>query len=139
MATVALHSNTYFAARIGEPAGFDVFDDFDVGAIKESTRSLAHRVFRKTMDAVWPTVERLGLRETAETVQRAVGLVHHESTAYEMAERTTDRVLNPVDDIDSDLFLWVHYMDPHRPFYMHLDDPAYTDERLTPDEIHELM
>jgi arylsulfatase A-like enzyme len=141
--TVGLHSNTYFAARIGEPAGFDIFEDFDVGASgeTEATRSSVHRLFRKTMDAIRPTVERFGLREKAETMQRTIfpARLIHESTAYETAERTTNRALELVDDVEGELFLWVHYMDPHRPFCMHLDEPEYTDERLSSEEIHDLM
>lgn len=141
--TVGLHSNTYFAARIGEPAGFDIFEDFNVAATEETeaTRSPVHRLFRKTMDVIRPTVERFGLRERAETIQRAIfpARIIHESTAYETAERTTDRALELVDEVEGDFFLWVHYMDPHRPFGMHLDEPEYTDKHLSSDKIHELM
>jgi arylsulfatase A-like enzyme len=141
--TIGLHSNTYFSARIGEPSGFDIFDDFNVGVSeeREATRSPAHRLFRKTMDAIRPTVERFGLREKAETIQRAIFPAHiiHESTAYETAERTTDRALELVDKVEGDLFFWVHYMDPHRPFGMHIDELEYVDKCLNSDEIHELM
>jgi hypothetical protein len=143
LTAIGVHSNTYFAARIGPPAGFDEFEDFGVGETEEeeATRSIQHRAFRRVMDTVRPTVERLGIREAAERVQRKVfpsGLIH-ESTAYETATRTTDRALELVDDTDGDVFLWVHYMDPHRPFCMHVDDPAFTDEGLSDDEIHQLM
>lgn len=141
--TVGIHSNTYFAARIGRPVGFDLFEDFDVATSseEEDVRSTPHRMFRKTMDLVRPTVERLGIRDVAESVQRAVfpSSLIHESTAYETAERTTDRALELISDVEGDIFLWVHYMDPHRPFCMHIDDPAFSNETLSDDDIHTLM
>lgn len=140
---VGVHSNTYFATRIGRPAGFDIFEDFDVATSNEdeAVRSTPHRVFRKTMDIVRPTVERLGIRELAESAQRAVfpSSLIHESTAYETAERTTDRALELASEVEGDIFLWIHYMDPHRPFCMHIDDPEFSDAKLSDREIHTLM
>lgn len=140
--TVGIHSNTYFATRIGRPSGFDQFEDFDVAASEEEiVRSVPHRAFRWTMDIVRPTVESLGVRDLAESVQRVVfpSRLIHESTAYKAGERTTNRALEMTADINGDLFLWVHYMDPHRPFCMHIDDPAYSDVDLSSDDIHDLM
>ncbi|SEA38107.1 Arylsulfatase A [Haloplanus vescus] len=141
--TVGVHSNTYFATRVGRPSGFDHFEDFDVTGSdeEEAVRSISHRVFRRTMDTVRPAVERLGVRDFAERIQRTIfpSRLIHESTAYETGERTTDRALEMAAEVDGDLFLWVHYMDPHRPFCMHIDDPAYSDKDLSSDEIHDLM
>lgn len=141
--TVGIHSNTYFAARVGRPAGFNRFEDFGVAESSEdeAVRSTPHRMFRKTMDVIRPTVERLGMRELAESVQRTVfpSSLIHESTAYETAERTTDRALELVSGVENNVFLWVHYMDPHRPFCMHIDDPAFSNETLSNDDIHALM
>ena len=140
--SIGVHSNTYFATRIGRPAGFDVFEDFGIAeSDEERVRSTRQRIFRRTMDTVRPTVERLGLRRVAESVQRACFPSHliHESTPYETAETTTDRALELVSAVDGDIFLWVHYMDPHRPFCMHIDDPAFGDENPSGDEVHTLM
>jgi arylsulfatase A-like enzyme len=141
--SIGVHSNTYFAARIGRPTGFDRFEDFDVAESSEddAVRSVPHRMFRKTMDLVRPAVERLGIRDLAESVQRAVfpSRFIHESTAYETAERTTNRALELISEVEDDVFLWVHYMDPHRPFCMHIDDPAFSNETLSSDDIHSLM
>ncbi|WP_135662758.1 sulfatase [Halorhabdus rudnickae] len=143
VASVGVHSNTYFGARIGRPSGFDVMEDFEMASAEqaESVRSTPHRIFRKTMDAVRPTVEHLGIRDLAEAVQQKIFPARfiHESTAYERGKRTTDRALELAAKVDGDLFLWVHYMDPHRPFCMHISDPAYVDRHLSSDEIHDLM
>lgn len=139
---VGVHSNTYFATRIGRPIGFDRFEDFGVAESdeEERARSPMQQVFRQAMDQIRPTVERLGVRDIAERIQTTLFPPHliHESTAYETAAETTDRALELVEDVDGDLFLWVHYMDPHRPFCMHIDDPAYS-KPVSQDEVHSLM
>lgn len=138
---IGVHSNTYFATRIDRPVGFDEFEDFGVAeSDEERVRSPTQRAFRQVMDQVRPTVERLGVRDIAERVQKTIFPAHliHESTSYETAAETTDRALELVDGVDGDMFLWVHYMDPHRPFCMHIDDPAYSDP-VSQDEVHSLM
>lgn len=142
VSTVGVHSNTYFATRIGRPSGFDRFEDFDViGSEDESVRSVPHRAFRRAMDVIRPTVERLGIRERAEAIQQTIfpSRLIHESTAYETGEQTTNRALELAAEVDGDLFLWVHYMDPHRPFCMHIDDPRYGNVDLSSSQIHNLM
>jgi len=141
--TVGVHSNTYLSARVGRLHGFDRYEEFGVGeAEDDTTRSTGQALFRRAMDVVRPTVERLGVRDAAEAVQRALFPTRliHETTPYTPAEETTDRTLELVDGVpdDRDLFLWVHYMDPHRPFTAHVDDPAYAPD-LEADEIHDLM
>jgi len=161
VATFGVHSNAYLATRVGRPAGFEAFEDFGVagdgdgdegtggdhdgGAGTDDARtdsSLAHRAFRGTMDLIRPTVEALGVRPLAERIQERLFPAHliHEVSVYENAERTTDRALAWLDGLDDDeeFFTWVHYMDPHRPYGIDLEDPAYADpadER----EIRELM
>jgi arylsulfatase A-like enzyme len=159
VATLGVHSNVYFASRAGEPAGFDEFETFGVlgdgagdgddgatgdaeAAGRGATTSATHRLFRRTMDLVRPTVEALGVRDLADRVQRFVfpaGLIH-ELSVYEDAAATTDRVLAWLDGLpaDREFFAWVHYMDPHRPYGIDLDDPAYADP-ATESEIRDLM
>jgi arylsulfatase A-like enzyme len=62
----------------------------------------------------------------------------HEFSVYEDAETTTDRALAWLEDVNGEFFLWVHYMDPHRPYGMDLDDPTYT-HPADESEIAELM
>lgn len=59
---------------------------------------------------------------------------------YVDAARVTDEVIGWVDGTDSDgFFLWVHYMEGHRPYGVHDDDPAFLDEPVDEDRIRELM
>ena len=141
VATGAVHSNTYFGSKAPSVEGFDSFFDFGVSATDESDQGpLYKRAFRRSMDYVRPVVTRLGVRELAERVQERVfpASLIHEFTVYENAERTTDRALSWVDTVDGDFFLWAHYMDPHRPYGIDLDDPAYADP-ADESEIRELM
>jgi hypothetical protein len=139
--TGGIHSNTYFGSVGTEVPGFDTFEDFGVSGIDESSRGpTTKRLFRRSMDYVRPMVERLGIRAVAERVQQAVfpASMIHEFSVYEDAETTTDRALAWLNDVDGEFFLWVHYMDPHRPYGMDLADPAYT-RPADESEIAELM
>ncbi|WP_158057395.1 sulfatase-like hydrolase/transferase [Halorussus halophilus] len=59
---------------------------------------------------------------------------------YTSAERVTDRATEWIrDNQHDDFFLWIHYMEAHRPYGVHDTDPAYPDEQLDRDRIKELM
>lgn len=139
--TGGIHSNTYFGGVGTDIPGFDTFEDFGVSGVDESSQGpTTKHLFRQSMDYVRPIVERFGIRAVAERVQQAVfpASMIHEFSVYEDAETTTDRALAWLDDVDGEFFLWVHYMDPHRPYGMGLVDPAYT-RPADESEIAELM
>lgn len=130
VSTAGIHSNTYFGGVGSEVPGFDMFEDFGVSGTDESAQwSTRKRLFRRCMDLLRPAVQRLGIRPLAERVQQAIfpASMIHEFSVYENAETTTDRALDWLDGVDDEFFLWVHYMDPHRPYGIDLADPAYTD------------
>ncbi|AFK18199.1 sulfatase [Haloferax mediterranei ATCC 33500] len=59
---------------------------------------------------------------------------------YTSAEQVTDQALSWLDsNAESDFFLWIHYMEAHRPYGVHDDDPAYLDAPLGEDRIKALM
>ncbi|WP_311172587.1 sulfatase [Halobellus ordinarius] len=129
VSTAGIHSNTYFGGVGTDVPGFDTFEDFGVSGTDSANRGPPHkRLFRQTMDVVRPVVERLGVRSAAERIQQVIfpASMIHEFSVYEDAETTTDRALTWLEDVDGEFFLWVHYMDPHRPYGMDLDDPVYT-------------
>lgn len=141
--TCGIHSNTYFGTRASHVTGFDTWEDFGVtSADATQNETTAKRLFRQTMDRVRPVVERLGVRRAAERVQEAVfpASMIIEFTVYENAATTTDRALEWLSnrDTDEEFFLWVHYMDPHRPYGIDLDDPAYADP-MSESDIKDLM
>lgn len=126
--TAGFHSNTLFSNQVERTAGFDRYEDFGSGEEDDAETPATERAYRTLVDTLRPVVERLGVREYAERVQEFVfptSLVH-DFTVYVDAETLTDEVLDWVTDhADEDFFLWVHYMDPHRPYGIDVEDPAF--------------
>ncbi|MFB6137284.1 MAG: sulfatase [Halobacteriaceae archaeon] len=130
--TAGFHSNAMLANAVGDVHGFDVFEDFDVAAEKEAGAGeggLSQRLYDRLVDTLRPVVERLGVRDRAERIQEAVfpAEMVHAPSVYTDAEATTDAVLEYLADPPEEFFCWVHYMDPHRPYGIDLEDPAYGD------------
>ncbi|MEF8818743.1 MAG: sulfatase [Haloferacaceae archaeon] len=125
--TCAIHSNTFFASKFDHIHGVDVYEDFFGQADHDDDIPLSNRAARRVFDAVRPRLKRLGVFEAARRLQERVlppSLIH-EVAVFESAETTTDRALQFVDSTDRDFFAWVHYMDPHRPYAINADDPAF--------------
>ncbi|HMB49027.1 MAG TPA: sulfatase [Natronoarchaeum rubrum] len=141
--TAGFHSNALFSNRVGDVAGFDRYEDFGVADEQEeaNTSSGVELAYDRVVDTLRPIVERLGVRDYAELVQERLfptSLIH-ELSVYVDAETLTDEVLAWTEDhADEDFFLWVHYMDPHRPYGIDPADPAFADP-IGDDEIRDLM
>lgn len=59
---------------------------------------------------------------------------------YTSAESVTNRALEWLENHrDEDYFLWIHYMEGHRPYGVHDSEPRYLDSVLEEDRIRELM
>jgi arylsulfatase A-like enzyme len=140
--TAGFHSNTFFATRVADVRGFDHYEDFDVAAAAEDRAdSATERAYNRLIGAVKPVVSRLGVQAYAETVQEAIfpASLVHKPTVYVDDRRLTDEVIDWVRaHADEEFFLWVHYMEPHRPYGINVEDPAFG-ESAGDDEIHELM
>ncbi len=141
--TAGFHSNALFSNGVGDVAGFDRYEDFGVADEQKeaNTSSGVELVYDRVVDTLRPLVERLGVRDYAETVQERLfptSLIH-ELSVYVDAETLTDEVLSWVRaHADEDFFLWVHYMDPHRPYGIDPADPAFADP-IDDGEIRDLM
>lgn len=71
---------------------------------------------------------------------RIVGDGSFQFKGYTSAEVVTDRALSWLEsNADSEFFLWVHYMEAHRPYGVHNDDPKYLDSQPDTGEIKQLM
>lgn len=58
---------------------------------------------------------------------------------YTSAKEVTDTAIEWLNDhAEEDFFLWMHYMEGHRPYGVHDTDPAYTSS-ISDDRIRELM
>ena len=140
--TAGFHSNTLFSNRVPEVAGFDHYEDYGSDEETDGTESIAReRAYQRLVDTLRPVVERLGIREYAETIQEFVfptSLVHDPSV-YVDAETLTDDVLAWIREYaDEEFFLWIHYMDPHRPYGIDVEEPAFGEPAAEP-EIRDLM
>lgn len=120
--TLGVTAQTSCSSLYGYDRGFRVFEDWveedDEPSVEES---LPHRVASGLADAVestpllYPIASELkfrydGLRDVYDT----------SPCPYPRAETVTDTTLSLVDqhvDDAADSFVWVHYMEPHAPYY----------------------
>lgn len=63
----------------------------------------------------------------------------HEFKGYVNAQRLTDAVIDWLRDPPDRFFLWIHYMEGHRPYGIHNPDPEYVDESPSEGKIMTLM
>lgn len=95
--TAGFHSNALFANAVGDVAGFETYDDFDVAGESEAknTETIVERAYNGLVDTLRPITERLGVREYAESVQEAIfpTTLVHEFTVYVNAAQLTDEVI----------------------------------------------
>lgn len=107
----------------GYDRGFGVFQDWteDDGVDDNTEPSLASRIKKKAVDAVksTPVVSPVA----SEAKYRYDGLkdvYDTPSCPYARAETVTDTSLSLVDEHlnkEDDFFVWVHYVEPHMPYY----------------------
>jgi arylsulfatase A-like enzyme len=145
-------------ACIGTQTGFVgtgeyAFDEYiDLGrdeyhdrskAEQSTTENLFSRVGnwgRKTVGTRLKTVSAPAYERIKSTYQRLApgsGFTH---AGYTSAEDLTDAAIEWLDENhDEDFFLWLHYMEGHRPYGVHDTDPAFLDEQVSEDRIRNLM
>lgn len=138
--TVGIHSNTWLSQDFNTFHGFDHFTDFtneeEIWS-GENSDSVTSEVVQQLEEQFGSVVSR------SELLTRFIkGIIpskwRHSSTPYVNAENTTDKVIDWIDENQSEpFFIWVHYMDPHRPFG--ISSNYYVDEQYSTEYIHELM
>jgi arylsulfatase A-like enzyme len=138
--TGAIHSNTFFASKFDDIHGMDVYEDFLGQASHDEAVPTTNKLARRLFDTVRPVLQRTGLFEFARAIQEAVvpASLIHEVAVFESAETTTDRALEFIRGTNDPFCLWVHYMDPHRPYAINADSPTYG-PNLDRSEILDLM
>lgn len=105
IATAGVHSNTFLTEHYGYDRGFDRYESFSHGGSGGGLGSYVERIlpspiFDAVRDAVW---KYRSLRDS------------DLSLPYVPADRTTDRAIEMLDELNETFFLWVHYLDPHEP------------------------
>lgn len=87
---------------------------------------------RHELDGVYGAVKR--------PYNAVVGGSDFRHQGYTGAADVTDRAISWLESNDEpDFFLWLHYMDPHRPYGLHDDEPAYLDGPLSENRVRDLM
>jgi len=132
--TACIGTQTGFKNTVGE-LHFDEYVDLGRDAYHErSTRNPRQRLtepFHRAARTVGPHVREVSgelfdrLQRLYDSVVPGFGL---EFLGYTSAADVTDRAIEWLEaNADEEFFLWLHYMEGHRPYGVHDDNPAYTD------------
>lgn len=138
--TLGIHSNTWLSHDFVDFDGFDELVDFtedeDVWS-GESSDSTISQIVQQLESKFGDAIAQSEL--LTKIAKRCVpSSLRHSATPYVDAEKTTDRVINWIaENSEQPFFIWVHYMDPHRPFGISSD--YYLNEEVSQNEIHKLM
>jgi arylsulfatase A-like enzyme len=138
--TGAIHSNTLLSSVTDNIFGMDVYENFDGQMENKSSAPVTNKIARRLFDSVRPKLKQAGVFDIARRVQEAVfpASLIHEVTVFKSAETTTDRALKFIRNTDESFCLWVHYMDPHRPYAINANPPAYAPD-VDESKIFDLM
>jgi arylsulfatase A-like enzyme len=145
--TGGFHSNTAISTQYEDIPGFDTYIDFVDELNKNGADSIHQpsykRAYHSLTDILKPVVEKVPIMNSvARTVHEKFvsESIRHEYTAYIDAESLTDELISWSEEhADEEFFLWAHYMDPHRPYGIHLDDPVFLDRTPDREQIKQLM
>ena len=151
VATAGIHSNVVVSTHFDRVAGFETLYDLtdDAEAVEESSavesaRGALTDAYASGLGAVASVAKRL-----PDAIVDPLGdayarlrpdIAGHEPTLYVDAERVTDLAIDWLDEHEGDdAFLWVHYMEPHRPYGYYDPDPVYADREMSGRQVLELM
>jgi arylsulfatase A-like enzyme len=129
---------------------FDFEENLDLGRDEyydeaNSDRPLGERVVHhidRAAARVGPVLRRIEpLYQAADDAYRRLfPTPDFQHLGYTSAAEVTDTAVSWLEsNRDEDFFLWIHYMEAHRPYGVHDDDPAYLDAPVETDRIRELM
>ena len=126
-----LAGNPYLSERFGYDAGFDTFEDFldadiapahnpDASAANERWRSRLNRAVEKTcrkLGPFGPLYDELYFRY-CQKVSSQAACSFDSLRRFPAAHVIVDRALEWLSGIgNAPFFLWLHFMDPHAPYY----------------------
>ncbi|QSG06956.1 Arylsulfatase A or related enzyme [Halapricum desulfuricans] len=155
----ALDSVDIRTAAIGTQTGIGLvpgkfnFDELiDLGRDEFEEEETEHTVTERTaayIDTIAAGVseclQRRGLDALYRTLKRPYNALFDDVTpfrqkGYTSAAEVTDRAITWLEtQDDGDFFLWVHYMEAHRPYGIHDENPAYLDGPCDEERIRDLM
>jgi arylsulfatase A-like enzyme len=135
--------------------GYDETIDLDEGGLddetyhqqtlKEHSRSEQARYYlNEAATSVSLSLQKYGLDRIYSLLSKPYNALFGGSgftyQGYTSAAQVTDAAIEWLRSRgDDSFFLWLHYMDPHRPYGIHDDDPAYLGEQPPERRVRELM
>jgi len=137
--TAGFHSNTLLNSGYGELPGFDEFENFTASDEWENERTSVKQTYERI---VTKAGQYLGNSNIVKGIHDTIvpNSLQHDPTPYVQADVVTRRALDWIGDHASDdFFVWIHYMETHRPYGYDLDDPEYTERNVSKSEISDLM
>lgn len=153
-----LNSNGITTAAIGTQTGINLVQgDFDFefmadlgrdGFEEQTDRSASEETLLRIDDVAASVSERLQqnkLDSLYEPLQGVYNTIFKDQDfervrGYTKAEIVTDEAISYIQEhSDEEFFLWVHYMEAHRPYGIHDEAPDYLAEPMGGDKIYDLM
>lgn len=136
--------------------GFDEMVDLGRDDFERGERRSAAECARFRIDGIATRIsewlQRRRMNKLYDVLQRPYNAIIGESPVtiqgYISAERVTDRAISWIESetssndgsrTESDFFLWLHYMEAHRPYGIHDETPAYLDGPCDDETIRELL
>jgi len=145
--TGALHSNTAISTRYEQIDGFDTYNDYSTELSESTTntvqKTVSQRLYNRLVSVVAPRLPTTSVvHSIADFFHEAISTSEamHDFSAYLSAQELTTDAINWVrQKAGEEFFLWLHYMDPHRPYGLHTSNPKYADRQPTKKRLRELM
>lgn len=146
-------------AIVGSQIGIDLVDGMfeydtrvDLGRDEfhdraNADRPLSERAGRavdRVAESVGGVLRRSGAERVLNVLQKPYNAINSGGgfryLGYTGAEEVTDRAISWLEENhEDDFFLWIHYMEAHRPFGVHDQSPTYTDAQVSEDEMKDLL
>ncbi|MFB6187812.1 MAG: sulfatase-like hydrolase/transferase [Halobacteriaceae archaeon] len=137
ISTAGFHSNTLLSNELGVIAGFNHFEDFGITDDDTTSDSVSDNLLSFLYQASQnPVVS--PLRKAYDRL--APDHWFYNNSIYVDAKQKTDSVIQWIENHQAEeWFVWVHYMDPHRPYGIDLGEPYFESMNVSNSEILRLM
>jgi len=139
--SAAFHSNTALYSVIDEIPGFhDEFNYTNHLSRQGTYTSLVDKIWNEVGNLVDGPNERSHISKLRRSMNNLTEPLQPDSikqdySSYVTADGLTEDVIDWLDENRGEkFFLWVHYMDPHRPYGTNIDNPSYIKQNLTDQE-----
>lgn len=146
--TAGFHSNTALSSRYDSIEGFETYRDFsdqmnELDPEYTIERTMSQKAYRKSFKILKPKLENTPfIGKAGKFLHRVVtgSSWGHAPTVYVDARQITEIATGWVrEHANEEFFLWVHYMDPHRPYGLQNEVLPYVDNPPNRSQLWKLM